>query len=46
MDLAARKYHFIKELFNVDNEGIIDTLEGILKLEKEEHQQISAEHKT
>ncbi len=45
MDLEARKYHFIKELFSVDSESIIDTLERVLKREKEEHQEISLEHK-
>jgi t-SNARE complex subunit (syntaxin) len=45
MDLEARKYHFIKELFNVNSESIIDTLERVLKHEKEALQEISAEHK-
>lgn len=45
MDLEARKYHFIQELFSIDSESIIDTLERVLKREKEEHQKVSAEHK-
>lgn len=45
MDLEARKYHFIQELFSIDRESIIDTLERVLKREKEEHQEISTEHK-
>ena len=45
MDLETRKYHFIKELFNVDNESIIDTLERVLKREKEAEQDLSTEHK-
>ncbi|MDP2686711.1 MAG: addiction module protein [Aequorivita sp.] len=45
MDLETRKYHFIQELFSVDSESIIDTLERVLKREKEQLQEISAEHK-
>lgn len=45
MDLEARKYHFIQELFSVDRESIIDTLERVLKREKEEYQEISTDHK-
>ena len=45
MDLEARKYHLIQELFNIERESIIDTLERVLKREKEEHQVISTEHK-
>ena len=45
MDLEARKYNFIQELFNVDRECIMDTLESVLKKEKEEHQEISATNK-
>lgn len=32
-------------MFSVDRESIIDTLERVLKREKEEHQEISMEHK-
>jgi hypothetical protein len=35
MDLAARKYHFIQELANVD-ESLLDKLEGLLKLYKKQ----------
>ncbi|SRX75230.1 addiction module protein [Aequorivita antarctica] len=45
MDLEARKYHFIKELFSIDRESIIDTLERVLKREKEEHQEVSTDLK-
>ncbi len=41
MDLEARKYHFIKEVFNIDEESIIDTLEQVLRREKDGHQEIS-----
>ncbi len=44
MDLEARKYHFIQELFTVE-ESIMDTLERVLKKEKEERQNISASNK-
>lgn len=45
MDLEARKYHFIQELFNIDSERIIETLERVLKHEKEQSQDISSELK-
>ena len=45
MDLEARKYHLIQELFSIDKESVIDTLERVLKSEKEECQEISTEHK-
>lgn len=45
MDLEARKYHFIQELFTIERESVIDTLERVLKREKEEYQEISTEHK-
>ncbi len=45
MDLEARKYHFIKELFSVEKESIIDTLERVLKREKEAYQDVPVEHK-
>lgn len=45
MDLEARKYNFIQELFSVDKEDIMTTLERVLKQEKEEHQEISPLHK-
>ena len=35
MDLAARKYHFIQELANVD-ESLLDKLEGLLKSYKKQ----------
>lgn len=44
MDLAARKYHFIQEIFNIDKESIIDALERVLKHEKE-NLKISTAHK-
>ncbi|EGV44857.1 hypothetical protein BZARG_194 [Bizionia argentinensis JUB59] len=45
MDLEARKYQFIQELFNIHSESIIDTLERVMKREKEAYQALSAEHK-
>ena len=45
MDLEARKYNFIQELFSVDEEKIMTTLERVIKQEKEEHQEISSAHK-
>ncbi len=42
MDLEARKYNFIQELFSVDKEDVMTALERVLKQEKEEHQEISA----
>lgn len=41
MDLATRKYNFIQELINIDEESILEALERVLKQEKEEHQEIS-----
>lgn len=45
MDLEARKYNFIQELFSIDEESIMATLERVLKQEKEENQKVSATHK-
>ena len=45
MDLATRKYHFIQELINVDKESVLETLEKILKQNKEENQKLSDEIK-
>ncbi|MGB0879347.1 MAG: addiction module protein [Polaribacter sp.] len=45
MNLEVRKYHLIQELFSIDKESVIDTLERVLKSEKEEYQEISVEHK-
>ncbi|WP_163398577.1 addiction module protein [Flavobacterium fluviatile] len=45
MDLEARKYNFIQELFSIDEESIMATLERVLKQEKEENQKVSAAHK-
>ena len=44
MDLAARKYNFIQEIFNLENDTF-EKLEKILKKEKVEKTAISAEHK-
>lgn len=41
MDLEARKYQFIKELFSINKEHIMTALERVLKHEKEQHQDIS-----
>lgn len=45
MDLEARKYHFIQELFSIDSESIIDTLERVLKREKEEYRALNSDQK-
>lgn len=34
MDLEARKYYIIQELFNVDRESVIEALEHVLKRKK------------
>lgn len=44
MDLEARKYNFIQELFSIDKK-IMTTLERVLKQEKEVHQEISTTNK-
>ena len=45
MDLEARKYLFIRELFSIESESIIDALELVLKREKQALQKISVDHK-
>ncbi len=45
MDLEARKYNFIQELFSIDKEKIMTALERVLKQEKEEYQEISTAQK-
>lgn len=45
MDLEARKYQFIQELFKIDKEQVMTALERVLKREKEEYQEITAAHK-
>ena len=45
MDLQKRKYNFIQELIQVENDRVLDALENVLKREKEEHQDISNENK-
>tara|TARA_B110000091_G_scaffold17512_1_gene16502 strand:+ start:693 stop:911 length:219 start_codon:yes stop_codon:yes gene_type:complete len=45
MDLEARKYNFIQELFTISKESSMSVLERVLKREKEEYQEISIEHK-
>src|SRR5690554_2801199 len=45
MDLKARKYNFIQELFKVDKENVMTALERVLKQETEEHQEISKANK-
>lgn len=45
MDLEARKYNFIQELFGIEKEKIMTTLERVLKEEKEEHQAVSKTNK-
>lgn len=36
MDLATRKYNFIRELIDIDKESIIEALERVLKQKREE----------
>jgi len=45
MDLQARKYNFMEQLFAIDNERIVEALERTLKKEKEISQRISASNK-
>lgn len=45
MDLEVRKYHFMQELFSIDRESVMDTLERVLKREKEQYQEIPTAHK-
>lgn len=45
MNLEARKYYLIQELFKVKKESVIDALERVLKIEKEQYQEISKEDK-
>ena len=45
MDLQKRKYNFIEELIQIDDDRLLDALENVLKREKEEHQDISNENK-
>lgn len=45
MDLEVRKYNFIQELFSIEKEKIMTSLELVLKQEKEEHEEISVKNK-
>lgn len=45
MDLEARKYNFIQELFSIKKESVIYALEQVLKHEKEQHNEISKDNK-
>jgi putative addiction module component (TIGR02574 family) len=45
MDLEARKYQFIQELFKIDKEHVMAALERVLKRENEQCQEISKAHK-
>ena len=45
MDLKARKYQFIQELFSIERESILDILEDVLKKEKQKDLQISKTQK-
>jgi len=45
MDLTTRKYNFIQELINVDEESVIEALEHVLKREKGGCQEVPAAHK-
>ena len=41
MDLQARKYNFMEQIFAIDKESILDALEQTLKQKKEEVQEVS-----
>ena len=45
MDINIRKYNFIQDLFSVNHVNIIETLEKVLKKEKEKHQDICEANK-
>ena len=45
MDINIRKYKFIQDLFSVNHVNIIETLEKVLKKEKEKYQDISEANK-
>lgn len=45
MSLEERKYHFIQELFGVQEEQIMTALEKVLKKENKRHLEISNEDK-
>ena len=45
MDINIRKYNFIQDLFSVNHVNIIETLEKVLKKEKEKYQDISEANK-
>ena len=45
MDLEARKYNLIQELFSIKKESVIDALERVLKEEKEQHKISTAQKK-
>ena len=38
MNLEVRKYYFIKEFFNIEDERIIEVLERVLRHEKEQQE--------
>lgn len=44
MNLETRKYYFVKEFLNIENERIIKVLERVLRHEKEQ-QKISGANK-
>ena len=45
MDLMARNYNFMEQIFSIEKESVLDALERTLKKEKEEVQEISASNK-
>ena len=45
MDLQKRKYNFIEELIQIDDDRLLDALENVLKREKEGYKDISSENK-
>lgn len=45
MDLETRKYHLIEELFKIEKESVIASLEKVLKREISEDSQVSTAQK-
>ena len=45
MDLQARKYNFMEQIFTIEKESVLEALERTLKQEREEVQEISTANK-
>lgn len=46
MNLATRKYYFIRDLMNIEKESVMDALERIIKSEKDEYFPLSDGNKS